>query len=87
MPKHSNLLKKINVHGAYARVFNSPDGEIVLEHICKVGFVGRPTRVKGDQEQSQENEGMRRLALSILRYAKKDHSEIVGMVEQEYMNE
>lgn len=81
-----NLLKQINIHASYKAVFNSPEGREVLEHICRVGFIAKPTRVKGDPEQSLENEGMRRLALSILRYANVDHAEIVRQIEKEYEN-
>lgn len=79
-----NILEKVNLHAAYMAVFSTPDGRTVLNHICKVGFVSKPTRVKGDPEQSQENEGMRRLALSILRFANVDHAEIVRQIEKEY---
>lgn len=79
-----NILDKINVHADYAFVFGTPEGKRVLKHICKVGFISKPTRVKGDPEQSQENEGMRRLALSILRFANVDHAELVRQIEKEY---
>lgn len=85
--RRNKILDQINIHGAYKAVFSTPEGEEVLRHICKVGFIGRATRVKGDPEQSLENEGMRRLALSILRFAKKDHKEIVELIEKEYQDE
>lgn len=79
-----NLLKLIDIHAAYRIVFGTPEGKQVLEHICSVGFISKPTRVKGDPEQSLENEGMRRLALSILRYANIDHADIVKQIERVY---
>jgi len=82
-----SILDTVSMHADYAVVFGTPEGDRVLKHICKIGFISKPTRVKGDPEQSQENEGMRRLALSILRFAKKDHIEIVKQIEREYSNE
>lgn len=79
-----NLVEKISVHSDYVAVFSTPEGQRVLNHICKVGFISKPTRIKGDPEQSQENEGMRRLALSILRFANVDHAELVKQIEKEY---
>jgi len=82
-----NILEKVNLHADYVAVFSTPQGRTVLEHICKTGFISKPTRVKGDPEQSLENEGMRRLALSILRFANVDHAEIVKQIEREYGDE
>lgn len=76
------LLNKIRLHEHYAKVFSTPDGEAVLRHILKVGNVTRACHVAGDPHTSAMNEGMRRLALSILRYARKDHAELIQQIER-----
>lgn len=77
----------IFTHGAYVRLFESEDGKTVLRHILKQGFVTRTTFVANDPQQTTLNEGSRRLALSILRYAKKDHKELIDQIEQGMTNE
>ena len=76
------ILDRITTHGAYVRLFESEDGKIVLRHILKTGFVTRSTFVAGDPHQTALNEGSRRLALSILKFAKKDHRELIEQIEE-----
>lgn len=51
----------------YKRVFDSPDGELVLRHIARNAHLTSTTFVVNDRDQTLLNEGARRLALSILR--------------------
>jgi hypothetical protein len=76
------ILNRINLHGAYVRVFKSPDGELVLNHICKVGHIGECTFVKGDPHESALREGERRMALSILKFVNRDHESLVKQIEK-----
>lgn len=76
------LMDRIQLHASYQRVFSSPDGELVLRHIMKVGYVTQTTFVKGDPHESNLREGQRRLALSILKFVRRDHSEIVKLIEK-----
>ena len=76
------IQQRLFIHGSYVRVFDSPDGEAVLHHIMKQGFVTRSTFVEGDPQQTALNEGSRRLALSILKFAKKDHQQLIKQIEQ-----
>ena len=70
------------VKAAYKRLFDSPDGKIVLAHIMKHGFVLRSTFVQGDPHETALNEGMRRMALSIIRYANIEEQYILENYEQ-----
>lgn len=77
-----NLMHRADLHSSYKNVFESPDGERVLLHICKVGHVFDACHVSGDQHTSAVNEGKRILALSILRFVRKDHSELIKQIEE-----
>lgn len=52
---------------AFQRVFNTPDGEVVLRLLAEQGCVSSPTHVKGDPEQSLINEGKRQMVLAIIK--------------------
>lgn len=79
--KYRNIRDRISLHSSYVRVFDGPDGERVLRHIAKAGFLTRSTFVAGDPEQTVLNEGSRRLALSILRFVRRNHAELLKQVE------
>jgi hypothetical protein len=85
--KVHEIAQRIHVHGAYERLFSTPDGEIVLRDILRQGYATRTTFVAGDQQQTALNEGSRRLALSILRFARKDHAQMVDMIEKGVVDE
>jgi hypothetical protein len=72
---------------SYRRIFDTPDGEIVLRHICRHAHVFGTTFVKGDPYETALREGERRLALSILRFIyREDRSvELIekGLTEHE----
>jgi hypothetical protein len=76
------ILDKVAMRDSYRRVFETPDGKRVLRHLLRVGFVTRSTMVAGDPHQTAHNEGMRRLVLSILNYAIKDHAELETTLEE-----
>lgn len=75
------LFKRVEVHEDYQTVFNSVQGQRVLLHICKVGFVTKSTFVAGDPHHTAMNEGRRNLALSILSFVHKDHAALIKQVE------
>lgn len=77
-----DLRDRILLHASYKRVFESPDGELVLKHIMKVAKVTRPTFVSGDPHQTSFNEGQRHLALSIMRFVRKNHDELIKQIER-----
>lgn len=81
------LFRRVQTHEAYQTVFGSPQGEEVLRHICRVGYVTTSTFVKGDPYQTSLNEGKRMLALSILKFVHKDHAKLIQQVEKELDNE
>lgn len=77
------LKRKARLHAAFQTVFNTPEGEQVLEYICKVGKVFEATHKPGDPEQSRINEGRRELALEILRFVRRDHHAMVQMLDKQ----
>jgi hypothetical protein len=64
---------------AYRSVFNTPDGEKVLQHICKQGFVF--TTSMNTNGLTEFNEGRRSLALEILAMLKRDEAAMIEMLE------
>lgn len=72
----------IETHAAYVRLFDTPDGKIVLRHIMHEGFVLKSTHVAGDPHTSAMNEGSRRLALSILKHIHRDHHKLINELEE-----
>lgn len=88
MSKLSDLFKwrlqrRGQIHESYQSVFSSLPGQQVLNHIMEVGYVTKPTFVKGDPQQSTLNEGRRMLALSILKFVKKDHAAVLQMIDKQ----
>lgn len=81
------LLERVKLHGAYKNVFDTPQGEEVLKHIMRVGFITRSTFVAGDPNQTCLNEGQRRLALSILRFVRKDKTKLIEQIEKGLQDE
>jgi hypothetical protein len=78
MAKPSNI---VELHDSYKRVFSTPDGERVLEHLCKVSFVFDTSYVSGDSHETAHREGQRRLVLSILRFMERDPRELLKRLE------
>lgn len=70
---------------SYASVFSkaSPDAAHVIQHICKAGFISRSTFVPGDPYQTAVNEGSRRLALVILKFANEDPNKLIEQILQQ----
>jgi len=78
-------LEKLNEH--YKKVFASKDGEIVLAHLCKTGFVFETTHCPGDSHETAHREGMRRVVVSILKFLNKKPEDFKNMINMEAINE
>ena len=65
---------------AYQAVFNTPEGEIVLAHLCKNAFVFEPTFSPLPHEMAL-NEGSRRVVLSIIKMLGIDLFKLRNMME------
>lgn len=81
------IKERIDLHAAYVRVFSTEDGQKVLSHIAKHGFVTQSTFVAGDPQQTAMNEGMRRMALSIMKFVHRDHKQLILRLEQEMQHD
>lgn len=79
-------VEEADIHQSYQRVFETPDGQRVLRHIMRHGFVLTTTFVDKDANASLLNEGSRRLALSILRFVYRDHEALLRAIEEEAEN-
>lgn len=76
------LKEKLLVAQAYRRLFDTPDGRIVLAHIMRNAGVTVPN-LTSDPSQLQVDQGQRRLAHSIYRYAHgRDESVLLRMIEE-----
>ena len=81
------LIRDRDTHAAFRRVFDTPDGRVVLDAIMRDGYVFKSTFVSGDPHKTSMNEGSRRLALGIVQYFAKDHGDFVRRVEEGIRNE
>ena len=63
----SEIVKKLTIRDAFRRVFDTPDGRVVLNYIVRHSHVLRSTYSSKDRDLMLIREGERRLALSILR--------------------
>jgi hypothetical protein len=76
------ILDRTALRDSYRTIFETPDGKRVLRHLMRVGFVTKSTFVAGDPHHTALNEGMRRIVLSIVNYAVKDHAELEKLTEE-----
>lgn len=65
------------LHADYAYVFGTPEGQRVLKHICKIGYLEGTTFNLVSRDKTLLNEGSRLLALAILKHTKKQPMEAV----------
>lgn len=77
----NNPLETLRTRRLYRDVFSTPSGKAVLKDICNRAFLTKSTFVAGDSHVTALNEGSRRLALSIVRYANIS-SETLELAEQ-----
>ena len=83
----SNKVGLEKVNELYKKVFDSKDGQLVLNHLCKTGFVLDTTHVPGDSHETAHREGMRRIVVSILRFVEKKPEDFKNMLNMEVINE
>lgn len=75
------LHDRINRQENYIATFESTSGRKVLQHLCQVGYVVKPSFVAGDPYTTAYNEGQRALVLSILRQVNKDPTALIKQIE------
>ncbi len=74
---------RLYLHGAYKRLFDTPDGKTVLSHLMRSGYVFDTTYVRNDPNATALNEGSRRMVLSILRYLNKTPQQLTEDLEKQ----
>jgi len=82
LDKVRDLNDFIKLHGSYVAVFSTPDGQRVLEHICKKAGISSSTFVRGDSHETAYLNGKRDLALSILKFIGKDHNALIRALQE-----
>lgn len=69
---------------AYKRVFDTPDGQLILRHWIRTGYVLDPTYCPGDPHETAHREGTRRFVLSVLREVNINDAQLLKMIEEQY---
>lgn len=67
----------------YNKVFNNPQGEIILYDLMKRGYFLIPTSDARGEAHANRNEGMRELILYILTMLDKDSKEIIKIYKEQ----
>lgn len=80
------VFTRVDLHEAYQRTFNSPHGQIVLQHLMKVGCVTKPV-AHGDTNQQARNAGAQHIVLSILRFLHKTPEQVSQQVNETIQDE
>ena len=84
----AKVQKKLSeIHDSYRAVFNTKDGERVLEHLVKVGFVDTTVHTPGDPYDTAFIDGKRSSVISILRFIERDPRELLRLVQEGEQNE
>ena len=84
----AKVQKKLSeIHDSYRAVFNTKDGERVLEHLVKVGFLDTTVHTPGDPYDTAFKEGKRSIVISILRFIERDPRELLRLVQEGEQNE
>lgn len=68
------------IHDSYKAVFDSPDGQRVMKHLCKHFNVTNP-KFSTDPYLTAFKEGQRHVVMSILKYVNKDQSVLINQIE------
>ena len=75
---------KLNeLHDSYRAVFNTKDGERVLEHLSKVCFLDVTSFTPGDPHSTSFKEGQRSIVLQILKFIERDPKVILRLIAGE----
>jgi hypothetical protein len=72
------LQARRNLHRDFVATFSTPEGQRVLKHICKIGYLKDTTFNFVSRDKTLLNEGSRLLALAILKHLHKQPEEAVA---------
>lgn len=75
------LKKKADIQACYSRVFETADGKVVLEDLCRRYKVFIPKPYPGADHAF--NDGAIQAILSILHYSKLNHSRLLTMMQKQ----
>jgi len=76
----SRRLSITRIHDSYKAVFDCPDGERVMKHLCKHFNVTNP-KFSTDPYLTAFREGQRHVVMSILKYVNKNQSDLINQLE------
>jgi hypothetical protein len=80
------ITAKIRLHQAYKNIFNTPDGEIVLQHLMSVAGILNP-KITTEMPKLLVREGQRHVVLSILRILGRDSHQLKEQIQESMINE
>jgi len=86
------MFKKIledrgRVHESYSSVFNSAEGQVVLNHLMKKFNITSSSFTQGDPSLTAFREGQRHVVLSILKFISKNPDEVANMINKHIEDE
>ena len=76
------IFRKVDIINSYKRVFDSEDGNTVLNDLMKKGYILRPTHAGDDIAASNKNEGKRELVLYIMTKLNMDADKLKTQIER-----
>ena len=81
------LTDMLRLRSSYKTTFTTPDGQRVLRHLMKVGFITSCPFVAGDPHQTSLNIGCQRIVQSILKFVYGSDDAIKQAIEQTHQSE
>lgn len=83
----NTLLGRINLQETYVAVFDNPQGQQVLKHLCKTYKVSRSAFAPGQPDLTAYMNGQRDVIVAILRQINKDTTKLIQQIEENTRDE
>jgi hypothetical protein len=80
------LKNRLRLHQAYKSIFNTPDGELVLEHLMRESGILSP-KITVDFNSLLVKEGQKHIVLSILRILGRDVNKLTKQIQESMAHE
>lgn len=83
----NTLLGRINLQETYEAVFETPQGQQVLKHLCKTYRVHKSAFAPGQPDMTAYMNGQRDVIIAILRQINKDTTKLIQQIEENTRDE
>lgn len=83
----NTLLGRINLQETYAAVFETPQGQQILKHLCKTYKISRSAFAPGQPDMTAYMNGQRDVVIAILRQINKDTTKLIQQIEENTRDE